>query len=363
MRVQYSCRPTCTCSNKLRFKVNNMFSTSTATALLISLALWGHAVQGDIVGFTSGDYKGWENWNWTALTHLGFWTAPNDQVRAKAQANGVKLFQDAHLPSPDKWTDSSTRNDFAAEKLKQVQSGKLDGVFFDYEGNQLSSDEQKGYVKLAQAVTDSLKSANASVFVCVGGRPSYEFRDYDYKGLSEASDFLFIMGYDMHLWDDYTCVLKGTCSPAEASIKELKDGVSEYREQVSADKLVLGLPWYGERYDYVLGVPIPQDQIDYVDILTVFDQDRVSKKDMDTDSDTWKIDCKNNACVHDKKGGSIWFDDAKTLPEKYQLAKKNGLRGVGIWKIDNLPIPSSSGDPHQKEREEMWSALVNWMHD
>ena len=326
----------------------------------LALFLSPSHVQGDIVAFSSGDYRGWETWNWTAITHLGFWTAPNDQVRAKAIANGVKLYQDAHLPSPDKWTDSSQRSSFAQEKLEQVKSGNLSGVFFDFEGNNLNSDEKEAYVKLAQAVTNSLKTVNASLFVCVGGRPDYEFRDYDYKGLSEASDFLFIMGYDMHLWDDYTCVLKKTCSPAEASIKELKLGVEDYRNQVDANKLVLGLPWYGERYDYVLGVPIPQEQMDYVDILTVFDQHRVSKKVLDSDSSTWKIDCKNNACVHDKKGGSIWYDDAKSLTPKYDLAKSKGLRGVGIWEIDNLPVPGSSGDPHAAEREEMWNALANW---
>ena len=330
-----------------------------ASATLALFLSPGH-VQGDIVAFSSGGYRGWETWNWTAITHLGFWTAPNDQVRAKAQANGVKLYQDAHLPSPDKWTDSSERSSFAQEKLEQVKSGNLNGVFFDFEGNNLNSDEKEAYVELAKAVTDSLKTVNASLFVCVGGRPDYEFRDYDYKGLSEASDFLFIMGYDMHLWDDYTCVLKKTCSPAEASIKELKLGVEDYRNQVDANKLVLGLPWYGERYDYVLGVPIPQDQMDYVDILTVFDQHRVSKKEFDSDSSTWKIDCKNNACVHDKKGGSIWYDDAKSLAPKYELAKSKGLRGVGIWEIDNLPVPGSNGDPHAMEREEMWNALANW---
>ena len=59
--------------------------------------------------------------------------------------------------------------------------------------------------------------------------------------LAAASDFLFVMGYDAHFWDDYTCVLKGTCSPAEASIKDLSLGVTEYLQEVPGDKLVLGL--------------------------------------------------------------------------------------------------------------------------
>ena len=48
----------------------------------------------------------------------------------------------------------------------------------------------------------------------------------------------------MHFWDDYTCVLKGTCSPAEAPIKDLKLGVTEYLAMVPPSKLVLALPWY-----------------------------------------------------------------------------------------------------------------------
>ena len=44
-------------------------------------------------------------------------------------------------------------------------------------------------------------------------------------GLANATDFLFVMGYDLHLWDDYTCMKTSegnVCSPAEASIRELK---------------------------------------------------------------------------------------------------------------------------------------------
>ena len=86
-----------------------------------------------------------------------------------------------------------------------MTSHQLDGVFFDYEGDSLSEAEKQGYTDLAHAVSDKLAPLNASLFVCVGGRPTYEHRDYDYAGLAEHVDFLFVMMYDMHLWDDYTC--------------------------------------------------------------------------------------------------------------------------------------------------------------
>ena len=80
------------------------------------------------------------------------------------------------------------------------------------------------------------------------------------------------------------------------------------------------------------------------------------------DSSSWKIDCKSRCVDDDKiKGNVIWYDDAKSLKPKYNLARDNKLYGVGIWKIDNLPIPDDKGnDPHQKERNDMWETLSNW---
>ena len=81
---------------------------------------------------------------------------------------------------------------WVAQKVTQVTTNKLDGVFFDFEGH-LDNKQKSSYSTLAQETSDALRPLNASIFVCVGARPSYEFRNYDYQGLANASDFLFIM--------------------------------------------------------------------------------------------------------------------------------------------------------------------------
>ena len=51
----------------------------------------------------------------------------------------------------------------------------------------------------------------------------------------------------------------------------------------------------------------------------------------------------------DGEGGlhQVWYDDAETLGPKFQLAGKHSLRGVGMWKVDDLPTPAKDGaDPH-----------------
>ena len=109
-----------------------------------------------------------------------------------------------------------------------------------------------------------------------------------------------------------------------------------------------------------IALPINEGQVDYKDVLKAMDApDRVVKKQLDRDSQTWKIDC-NGACVDGKKGGTIWFDDATTLAPKYQLAHSNKLLGVGVWQANALPVPSNGSDPYAKQRTDMWSALAAW---
>jgi spore germination protein YaaH len=328
-----------------------------ATAVTMLAVALCQPAAADVVAFTSGDYTEWQTWNWTTITHLGFWTNPNDDVRAMAKQHGVKLFADSHLPDQKDWTDSDKRKAFAEAKVKQVQDDKLDGVFFDFEG-QLNKAEQAAYTELAQKVSKELAAVNASIFVCVGGRPSYEFRNYDYSGLADASDFLFIMGYDMHFWDDYTCVTKGTCSPAEAPLDDLRAGVKEYLAKVKKDKLVLGLPWYGQRYTDVV-IPFNVGQISYSDVLANIDAKKFKSKTFDRKSSTWKAECVSGGCLPSKSGkhgSEIWFDDAQSLVSKYSLAGSNKLRGVGVWEITDLPV----GDKYASERDAMWAALARW---
>eukprot|EP00966_Prymnesium_polylepis_P281315 6500027-Prymnesium_polylepis.2 len=100
-------------------------------------------------------------------------------------------------------------------------------------------------------------------------------------------------------------------------------------------------------------------QIDYKDVLLAFDQKRVTKQTLEKEDQSWKIDCKHD-CMHDQTGGSVWYDDAQTLTPKYALARKSGLRGVGMWSADKLPAPDGGDDPHKAEREAMWSAISSW---
>jgi len=335
--------------------------TATLSAPIVTTVESISSADPVVFAFGGGDYEGWEQWDWDTITHLGFWTKPDDDVKSIARQHNVKLFHHCSTgDDPKNWKDSDKRKELTASCLDDVQSHAWDGVFFDYEGNGLSSSEQDGYVKFAQETTAALQQYNATLMVCVGGRPSYELRNYDYTGLAAASDFLFIMGYDLHLYDDYTCEATSegnVCSPAEASIRSLTAGVEEYlKAGVDAAKLVLGLPWYGQRYTQVVA-PINEGQVTYADVVKAFDQGRVKETSHDKDSLSKIIKCDGD-CVHDKSGSKVWYDDAETLGPKFGLAGQYDLRGVGIWEVTNLPTE----DEHSDLREAMWAAVKEWSH-
>lgn len=69
-------------------------------------------------------------------------------------------------------------------------------------------------------------------------------RNYDYIGLADVVDFLFIMGYDEQ------SQVFGDCEAApNAGLMDTVGGVMAYVQLgIQPSKLVLGMPWYGYQY-------------------------------------------------------------------------------------------------------------------
>ena len=182
--------------------------------------------------------------------------------------------------------------------------------------------------------------------------------------MGEALDYLFVMGYDGEFWDNVQCINQKTepsCSNACAPYSVLVYGIESYinKYKIAPEKLYLGLPWYGIKYEFIAGVPFQTGQISYQDIMNVKRANLNSTVTFDDKSKTNILDCgglcnptplKNEAFY-----SKIWYDDALSLSYKYRLAKDYKLKGVGMW--DATMLDYSSHSINQPDTKAMWDAI------
>lgn len=278
----------------------------------------------------------WSQWNWTAITHLGFFSDPSAALQAEAHSRGIRLVQARGLPAQTQWANATARAEWIEANVGYIRSQNYSGLSFDFEGNFLSPDEVAGYTALAAETKAAMQPFNGFLNICVGGRPSYEFRNYNYSGLAAVADHLFVMAYDLFEWDDYTCFLYNTCSPAQAPYRDVVLGITEYLQLVPPSKLVLGLPWYGNTYINIFGIVFKEGTSSLNQTLTIIASHPEFNVTWEDDPKSWRLACNGECLPGTSPATEIWYEDATTLAPKYQLARQYALQGVGMWNADDL---------------------------
>ena len=165
----------------------------------------------------------------------------------------------------------------------------------------------------------------------------------------------------------YDACIAGANSP----LALVKQGLQEFlfAHDVAPDKLVLGVPWYGYRYQCLerggeaiddasscqiqpvpfFGAPCSDAagrQIDYGDIRRLVKSHGLVEQ--------WDFLTQTPFVSYSFEGrrSQIWFDNLQSLKAKYALVRELGLRGVGMWNADALDY--SAVDDSQL----MWGALI-----
>lgn len=185
-----------------------------------------------------------------------------------------------------------------------------------------------------------------------------EVRLTDPKSLAANADAIFIMAYDFHRPESANA---GPVSPLEGSYRtsrlNLTTAVKAYLEVVPAEKLILGLPFYG--YDWVVADGSPMSEriegsekigfsrsISYAEVV-----DLLIEKEL---KPLWDDSSKTPYVSYvDKETGSnrqIWYDNNESLIHKVDLARKNHFLGIGVW---------AAG--YEGGYTNLWDAFRNWL--
>jgi Di-N-acetylchitobiase len=193
-------------------------------------------------------------YDWSVLTTLAWRDDP--EAVAQAHASGTRVEYDGRRGAAELIFNASTT---AADALRwvarvvgEVVAKDLDGVNFDLENPiKRGAAEGKAYTALVAATRAAAKAATlgrARVTVDVPYLPhDNDGRDYDFLALAAASDALFVMAYDTQalMWGRCVAAANSPLPLVERSVQAWLD------LGVPADKLILGLPWYGYSYGCV----------------------------------------------------------------------------------------------------------------
>jgi len=197
-----------------------------------------------------------------------------------------------------------------------------------------------------------------------------DLRCYDYVGLANYTDFLFVMGYDLR------SQIFGPCTAsANSPLMSVFEGVQGFLDlNISPDQLVLGVPWYG--YDYLCLNSNSTTQslcdIKHVPFRGVNCSDAAGSpqayytiRQLELQSTTgkmWDPDFESpwlNYVDNDGKIHQVWYDDPKSLKFKYKLAKYLQFRGIGVWEMNEVYY--GNDEVESQETKKMWNAFKEFL--
>jgi len=334
---------------------------------------------GELFGF----YGSWTNssilgpgkdMNWTHVTTVAW--ASQDDVMCLAHEHGARAVIGAPPIDLDALFQHSARKEWIEKALALVQDTYRDGIVFDYEAPlKAGSVQARTYSFLIAETKDAFHAANPSLQIstCVAWSPdNIDGRGYPYAEFAEASDLLYVMDYDTRSQIFDSQCIAGPNAPFPGMVR----GIERYLDLgIAPSKLVLGVAWYGYRYQCLPGTaadavycPIKQVpfrgvncsdaagiEVGYARIREVLQSaDPVTSGGLRRDSNTGDPYF-NSIELNENDENTVyqyWFDDPISLRAKYRFVREKGLLGIGPFVFNNL-------DPIEAKEDalEMWSSF------
>ena len=210
--------------------------------------------------------------------------------------------------------------------LETIAEKGYEGVDIDFE--YILAEDRIPFAEFVANVRSAVNSVGFPVSVALApkiadNQPGLLYGGKDYALLGEAADSVLLMTYE---WGY-------TYGPpmAVAPINKVREVVDYAITRIPVEKINLGIPNYG--YDW----PLPYER-------------GVTKAQTISNTEAIEIAIANNAVIefdevamsphfsYEKDGiaHEVWFEDARSMREKFSLIQEYNLRGAGYWQIMNL---------------------------
>jgi chitinase len=256
----------------------------------------------------------------------------------------------------------TTRQNFAASCVEFIQEYEFDGVDIDWEypvaggssGNYYSPDDAENFVLLLEELRSQLDDAGDYLLTVATPAGPDKIANHDLAGMEPYLDWFNIMTYDFHgPWGGEGDAVTGHLSalyyqendplppPYNTSFNADAAVQAYLSEGVPADKIQLGIPFYGRGYNGVSDVNNGLYQtwtspcwfgtwensvFDYYDL-------RQNYEDSNGYLRYWDNEAKSAWLYSSQSQVMITYEDAYSAMEKADYVCDNELGGVMFWEF------------------------------
>jgi spore germination protein YaaH len=265
----------------------------------------------------TGSITNAHSWPWTNLvTH-----AHNNNARILVAATQFSSSDLAVLLG-----SATNRAAAVASIVNAMVAGNADGVCLDFEA--IPGSRKQQYVDFASELRTAMTITYPQSQLIIT-TPAVDWNNaYDFDELAAQSDYLLLMAYDYH-WTGSTT--SGPVAPlAGWGTYNVDWSIQDHLTWgAPAAKLLLGVPYYGYRWDTSTDLPAASTTPPGTALTYGTVQPMISAQEeiWDAVSQTPWLRTQNPGWQQ------IWFDDAQSLLAKYQAVQSEGLAGVGIWAL------------------------------
>lgn len=287
-------------------------------SLLTTLAFYGYELNG-----LTGGYKTLHGWDTVAVVTAAKRAGCKVELCVYHQSRAML---NAFLKNP------TAQEKLALEVSSLLKKRNADGVNIMFE--QMDKGNRARFTRFIRQFAGDLKQANAAYELTITVPVLDKNQNYDIKQLDAYVDRFVI---DFSKKQKY-----GPIAPLKGVNYSLDAGIASYLSKgVPSSKFIACLPYFGALWDFQT-----RNFIDYIpynrivnsylkDYRTVNDGNSARTDVVEEEQDTLQ---------------QLWYDDARTLSNKYALAIQNELGGIGIWALG-----------YDNEQPELWNALMDKM--
>jgi len=248
----------------------------------------------------------------------------------------------------------SARQNLADQTAAAVRDRGADGVNVDMEpiasGNAANF---AAFIRQLRASLDAIAPGYEITVDTTGEINNYPLEDLVAPG---AADAIFIMGYD---YRGSSSTSAGSIAPIAGPAYDLTETLNAFLARVPADRLILGLPYYGRAWSTVSDAPNAKNQSGTQyggSVAAIYNTaaslaaDNGRRYDA-LEQSAWTAYTRETCtttygCVTSWR--ELYYDDAESLGAKYDLVNQRGLRGTGMWALG-----------YDGRRPELWQALAS----